>query len=184
MFTLSWTSLHGRGSTIQTRQIFTVVPKSWQGATTLPKVIRRLAWAMNALIVGKMPDVDFLGAPHPQAGRALASGWTIIPIFVGGDWEFYQNVCHLPGPQNVPNMCPWCLASPRQGDLCWTDTSTSAGWRTTLKKHEDHIAACEATGVPVSELFLIKSLFLEGFLSDVLHAMGEGIVPEILGNTM
>eukprot|EP00959_Pyramimonas_sp_CCMP1952_P080177 1676026-Pyramimonas_sp.AAC.1 len=103
---MSWSSLHGRGSAIQTRQIFAVVPKSWIGGSTLAVVFRRMAWAMNALIVGKMPQTDFLGQERSDAGRELASGWKFIPIFLAGDWEVYQNVRHFPGPMNVPNMCP------------------------------------------------------------------------------
>jgi hypothetical protein len=184
LFTVSWSSLHGRGATVLTRQVFAVVPKSWIGSATLDVVFRRFAWSMNALTDGVMPDTDFLGRRCIDAGRELASGWKVVPTFLAGDWEFYQNVCHFPGPQNVPEMCPWCRASPREGPLCWTTTSQTAKWRSTMKTHDSYLADCERTGTPVCDLFNCKTLCLEGCVSDVLHAMDEGLLPEILGNTM
>ena len=73
LFTISWNSVHGTGSTMETRYIYAVVKKSDLTDGTLEVYWERLAWAMNALADGKIPPMDWKGKKHPQpvveAGR-------------------------------------------------------------------------------------------------------------------
>ena len=94
MLTIAWSSLHGSGSTKETRNVYTTIPKSW--GIELREVFRRFAWAMNALVDGIMPKLDWLGKPADGAGRRLAEGWRLAPIFCVSDWEFYSTNCGFP----------------------------------------------------------------------------------------
>ena len=85
MLTVAWTSLHGKGTTKETRNIFTTIPKSW--GITFRDVVTRLAWAFNALIDGIYPSRDWRDKPVDagQAGRVLAGGWRLAPLFCVSD---------------------------------------------------------------------------------------------------
>lgn len=128
--------------------------------------------------------MTFWVTQNADAGRLLCNGWKFIIIFQGADWEYYQNICHFPGPQGVPRMCPWCFACPHEGDDCWTHVGPDANWRLRIQTHEMYLEWCHDNNVEPADIFLIESLYFEGCLSDVLHAMDEGLVPEIIGNTM
>ena len=94
MLTISWSSLHGRGTTKETKNVYATIPKSWN--VELRDVFKRFAWAMNALIDGTYPSLDWQGKPAADAGRQLADGWRLAPFFCVSDWEFYSNVCGFP----------------------------------------------------------------------------------------
>ena len=112
LFTISWNSLHGEGSTQETRQVFTVMKKSEMCGDALKLLWDRIAWAFNALSVGTMPAKDWQGKCCKEAGRPLAAGWKIAMIHIRGDWEFFSQVMGFPTAQSVPNCCWLCHASP------------------------------------------------------------------------
>jgi hypothetical protein len=183
LMTISWSSLHGRGTTKRTRHVFAVLPKSWCGSDTMDRLLSRLAYAMNALTVGVLPLLDWEGRHNAGAGRQLADGWRLAPIFTGADWEFYSSVCHFPTGQSVPEMCWICGASP-DGALGFCHVHRHAGWRATYKTHESYIADCAAKGVEPCALMQIYLLRLEGFLPDAMHGLDEGFTAEVAGNVM
>jgi hypothetical protein len=94
MLTISWSSLHGQGTTKETKNVFTTIPKSW--GVVLREVFWRFAWAVNALIAGIHPLLDWQDKPAVDAGRQLAGGWRLAPIFCVSDWEFYSTICGFP----------------------------------------------------------------------------------------
>ena len=110
--TISWSSVHGRGSTREARNVFACLPKSWTGTQTLDALLSRLVHAMNALVDGVLPMVGWDGLPNPDGGRQLASGWRLAPILAVADWDFLSSVCGFPTGQSVPEMCWICGASP------------------------------------------------------------------------
>ena len=68
-------------------------------------IFDRLALALNALLIGKMPDKDWKRKPCVDAGRTLADGWRLATVMLRGDWEFFSQVCGFPICQGVHNMC-------------------------------------------------------------------------------
>ena len=184
LFSISWNSILGKGSTEMTRQVFSVVKKSELGNGTLDCLWKRLAWAFNALIDGVLPKRDWAGNKLSEGGRRLANGWKLAPIHLRGDWEFFTQACGFPSSTSVPNMCWLCNASPHEGPLCWTDGASTAGWRPTLRSHEDYLAELEATGRQLPGLFAIKTLRLEGIMADVLHSMDLGVTSHVVANIM
>ena len=184
LFTISWNSIIGKGSTELTRQVFTVVRKSDLGDGTLDCLWRRLSWAFNALIDGVLPASDWAGVRLRDSGRVLAEGLRLAPVHLRGDWEFFSQACNLPTAQSVPNCCWMCQASPHPGRLCWTDGSRTAGWRGTLRSHEAYIQELHDKGEELPGLFAIKTLRLEGVMADVLHSMDLGLTGHVAGNIM
>jgi hypothetical protein len=73
-------------------------------------------------------------------------------------------------------MCWLCNASPTIGPLVWTDGLATAGWRATMRSHEQYVAKLLADGVALSAVFKIKTLRLEGVMGDVLHALDKGLL--------
>ena len=50
------------------------------------------------------------------------------------------------GKSSVPNMCWMCNASPTIGPLVWTNGLATAGWRATMRSHEQYVAKLLADG--------------------------------------
>jgi len=184
LFTISWSSMLGKGTTKDTRHVFTVIQKSDIGPNTLDVLFQRLAWSFNALAAGCMPQRDWKGLrTTDQPGRLLAQGWRPIAICLRGDWEFFVQVCGFPCCTAVPNMCWICMASP-DGELRWTRGDEGAPWRGTLKSHEVYLAMLRAMGVRVPGVFHIRSLRLEGVLGDSMHTIDMGVSAHLCGNVM
>lgn len=183
MMTISWSTLHGTGNTKETRYVYTSVPYSVLGPGALDKLLERLAWAFNALIVGRLPPTDFYNKPLQGAGRELAKGWKLAPILTVCDWEFFSTHCYFPTGTSVPEMCWGCRAS-TDGELCYLRMGRDAGWRRTMKDHASYIASRLAQGQKIATLFMILTMFLEGFLPDMMHSYDGGVVPECIGNLL
>ena len=147
-------------------------------------IFDRLALALNALLIGKMPDKDWKRNPCVDAGRTLADGWRLPTIMLRGDWEFFTQVCGVPTCQGVPNMCWLCHASPNLLELLWANGLANAKWRTTLRSHEQWLAELAAAGKPIPALFRILTLRLACVMCAVLHALDLGVTNHIIGNTM
>ena len=184
LFTISWSSLHASGSTRETKNVFTVLRKKDIGPGTLDAIFERLAWGLNACCDGVMPDQDWQGKPCPDRGRIIADGWRLVTVMLRGDWEFYVQACDFPTPQSVPNMCWLCKASPTHGPLVWTNGLPTAGWRGTLRSHEQWLAELAASRKRIPAVFKIKTLRLEGVMCDVLRDLDQGVSSHTVGNVM
>eukprot|EP00959_Pyramimonas_sp_CCMP1952_P041387 865491-Pyramimonas_sp.AAC.1 len=88
LLTISWTSLLGQGSTKETHQVFTTIKSSDITGRTQASLWTRFAWSMNALCDGRIPNLDWKGRPHPEAGRPIIGGYKAALIHLRGDWEF------------------------------------------------------------------------------------------------
>ena len=181
LHTIAWNSLHGLGDTLRTRLVFTSVVKSTCVPGTLATLHRYLAWAMNALEGGQWPALDWQGKRHPRSGEVLAAGWRGMCVQVRGDWEFYADVFRFPRWNNAENMCWVCRASSAIPALAWT--ARDGEWRDTYRTHESYLAELAAAGREPCELFLIRTLRLEGVMIDVLHTVDLGVTAHLLGNT-
>lgn len=182
MFTLAFNSLHARGPTCDTRNIITVFKKSDIQDGALDLILQRIAWAFNALADGVMPAEDYLGKPHPQAGRQLASGWNFLVVQLRGDWEFYSDILKFQRHSHA-NCCWICGAElDNRNGRAFTDASADCGWRCTLRTHESYILALARANESLPCLFLIKALRHEGVMVDVLHAVDQGVASHVTAN--
>ena len=75
LFTMSWNSIHGQGSTLSTRLVFTCIKKSMICEGTLESLWTYFAWAMNTIQSGVTPSEDLRGVRLKGAGQELAKGW-------------------------------------------------------------------------------------------------------------
>ena len=153
LLTISWSSLHGKGTTKEKKHVFATIPRSWE--VCVGAVMCRFAWAMNALIDGFLPKQDWQNKPMVGAGRRLAGGWRLAPIFCVSDWEFYSSYCGFPTGQSVPRMCWLDDASPLEGPLCFCNVSADAGWRSTYRSHEQYLEECVAKNKQPCDLMKI-----------------------------
>ena len=183
LFTVSWSTFHGSGSTKDTRQVFTVLKKAAMGKESLEVIWKRLAWSFNALAEGRIPLLNWEGKPCPDAGRLIGKGWKLAVIAIRGDWEFYTQACHFPTSTSVPNMCWQCNASPH-GHLCWGRGDCRAPWRATLRSHEQYLASLAAQGLQPPAIFEIKTVRIEGVMGDVMHTLDQGVTAHVVGNVM
>ena len=85
LFTFSWNSLLGQGTTIDKRFVYTVVKKSDVIADTLPALLKLFSWSVNALLTGISPELDEDGQPCPGGGKYLADGWRAALCQIRGD---------------------------------------------------------------------------------------------------
>jgi hypothetical protein len=183
LFTISWSSQTAVGPTIKTKLIFTVVRKSDMEDGTLEKLFDYLAWAMNALLENRYPARDWLGNPHPKAGQTInEDGYNLACNQLRGDWEFYTQVLNFPRWDSEPNMCFVCDASNSVLDLLWTNGSAGAGWRPTIRTHEQYVAMLALLGKLLPALFKIRALRLEGVMIDILHALDQGVSCHVVAN--
>lgn len=183
LFTISWSSMLGLGATKDTRHIFTVIQKNTMGPETLDVLFARFAWSFNALATGIMPRKDWKGNKLEDGGRVLANGWRLAMIGLRGDWEFFCQACKFPSSVSTPRMCWMCNASP-DGPLCWAKHDQDAPWRSTLQSHESYLARLAAEGHKKPNIFLVRTLRLEGVLADVMHTMCLGVAAHVCGNVM
>ena len=183
LFTISWNSLQGRGTTIETRFVFTAIRKSQMGVGTLVALWTYFAFAMNVLLSGVTPSTDWTGAKVPGGGKDLADGWRAACIEGRGDWEFYASALDLPRWDEVENCCWICKASLNLDRYPWTDFSPTATWRKTIRTHESWLRELAAAGEEPSTLFrLLTGFRLECIMVDTLHACDQGMSPHVLGN--
>ena len=66
--------------------------------------------------------------------------------------------------------------------LLWSNAALAAGWRATLRTHESYLEELRAAGRPLPGPFKVKTLFLEGILADVLHAVDQGLAAHLIAN--
>ena len=75
VYTFSWNSLVGSGTTMQKRFIATVIKKTDFAEGTMDFISRVLAWSFNSILTGKTPSVNWNGDPWEGGGATLAGGW-------------------------------------------------------------------------------------------------------------
>ena len=167
---LSWNSLLGSGSTLQTRFLFTLIQKSDVVPATMEAILRIFGEQMNELAVAHV--------------NHLIGSYSAVLSQVRGDWAFYCEVFHFPQWNSALRMCWLCEASSTIDDKLWCNCKDDAGWRDTRFTHESYLAYCAAHGLTVAILLVLCVGFrLECITIDSLHAVDIGFWCHIVGNT-
>ena len=185
LYTFSWNSLLGVGTTTQKRFVFTVVKKSDMVVGTLDAIFKVFAWSVNALLSGDTPSQDADGRRLDGGGRPLADGWRGALCQIRGDWAFYKEVFDFPQWSAAERMCFLCRASSKIRALAWTNCGPEAGWRSTRWSHETYIEFLRGAGLAIPVLlWLVIGFRLECVMVDVLHTVDQGIASHIVGNVL
>ena len=183
LFTFTWNSLLGEGTTMRKRFLITVIKKDQVSPKTLDAIFEIVAWSFNVLLTRLTPETDFQSRPMPNGGIYLAQKWRGALMHVRGDWEFYCSVFKFPYWNEALNMCWLCHASGTPGPNAFTSCGPDASWRTTRRTHESYLAELSVAGrrVPVL-LARIVGLRLSSIMIDVLHCVDQGVASHIVGN--
>ena len=187
LYTVTWNSLLGVGTTTSKRYIFTVVKKSdlLANGSTWAAIWKIFSWSMNALLTGKNPERDLLERSTGSGGSHIADGLPGALVQVRGDWAFYCEVFGFPKHNEAVNMCWMCRASTNDPQLRYTNATLSAGWRSTIRSHESFLAEHAANGTaPPTLLSLATGLRLEHIMIDVLHIVDQGVASHVIGNVL
>ena len=108
LYTFTWNSLLGSGTTIRKRFLFTVMKKSDMVPASIPRILHIFAWSMNQLLSGVFPTEDCDRNPLPGGGGSLADGYRGALCQVRGDWAFYKEIFGFPhGMKGV--TCVGCV---------------------------------------------------------------------------
>jgi hypothetical protein len=141
------------------------------------------AWAMNALLMGKYPELDWLGRPHCKAGQTIKTrGYKICTNQLRGDWEFYVQVMDFPRWDSEPCMCWICMASNSVDGMIYTNAKPCAGWRPTIRTHESYLNELLVAGRPIPKSYKVLGLRHEGVTIDILHAIDQGVSSHVCAN--
>lgn len=186
LFTLTWNSLLGQGTTRELRFVVTCVRKSdlLPDGSTLESIFHVLAWSLNALLAGTTPHFDPDGLPIDGGGEPLAGPWKGACVQVRGDWQFYCQAFHFPTWNTNERMCWLCRASNVNANLLWTDFNTNAAWRASVWSHDAYVADVLSRGEDLPNLFSIRGLRLECIVVDVLHCVDLGVASLVIGNVL
>lgn len=184
LYGLSWNSLVCRGSTIQTRFLFSVMRKSDMVADSLDSLLRIFSWSCNVLLSGQTPHLDWLRRPLEGGGVDLAGGWRAQLCQVRGDWQFYCQIFYFPQWNQADVMCPFCRASSTDRTRPWTDFSMGAAWRGMCFTHESYLEYLGRNGFARPLLFSIIGFRLECVMVDPLHTVDLGLAQHIVANVI
>ena len=84
LMVISWNSLLGAGPTKVKRFVFTFIRKADYCKASLDRIWELLAWSVNAMARGTMPELDWDGKPTMQQPSALAGPHTAVLTQVRG----------------------------------------------------------------------------------------------------
>ena len=182
LFTIAWNSLTGKGNTRLTRNIYTVVAKSDLDDGTLEALLEYLVWAMDALLLGRYPELDWRGRKYDKANQPIRCQFNAAMIQVRGDWEAYVQALGFQSAMEV-NCCWACEAEANTGPLNCYNSGLDAGWRPTCRTHASFCAEWIAAGLRIPILLQMLSLCFEGVTVDVLHCVDQGMAAHIIANT-
>ena len=188
LYVLSWNSLVGSGSTLQSKFLFSIVRKQDMVADTLDTLTKALSWSFNVLLSGQTPHATWQGHALDRGGEDLARGYRAALCQIRGDWEFDTSLFYF-RQWNTDEMCPFCLASATNAAHAWSDFSLGAWWRGTVwANHEDYAAYLHATGRALPVMFRpgcgVIGLRLSNVMVDVLHTIDQGVASHIIANTI
>ena len=182
LYGLSRNSLVCRGSTIQTRFIFSIIRKSDMVADSMDSLLRIFTWSCNVMLSGQTPHHDWMRRPLAGGGVDLAGGWRAQLCQVRGDWQFYCQCFYFPQWNGADIMCPFCRASATDRTRPWSDFSLGAAWRGMIFTHESYLAHLAHGGLPLPVLFGIIGFRLECVMVDPLHTVDLGLASHVVGN--
>ena len=124
----SWTSLVGKGGTLDMLFFIYAVFVHLQTKETQAAVWKVLVWAFTVLASGRWPTHDAWGTAYPpqskeglRAGSWFAGGYRAIIFALRGDLDYFAKSFGL-NHYGSARPCCRCPANNTEGDpLCWTD---------------------------------------------------------------
>ena len=176
---MSWSSLLGRGSTLDFNFTVLALPKHLAKKGTVQDTWRTcwriLAWSFHALWTGMWPSVDARGRAWPagsvdahRANTPLAGGWSATLWTIKGDLEWLWLGLGLEGYGTL-TPCPWCRCN--CSDVPWTDFRPSALWREQVWTED----AWSAAHPRCIALFNVPGVSILTVRGDLLHAKHLGV---------
>jgi hypothetical protein len=183
---IAWNSMVGRGTTVQTRFLFTVIAKSEMTDEALTELQKMLAWSFNVLLSGQTPETDWMHRDLVGGGEDLTPhGTRGVLTLARGDWEWMVQLFGFPRWDAAGDtMCPYCRAT-NSPVRPWSDFGLGAAWRGTLFTHETYMHHLTLMGNPIPILFALAIGFrIECATIDVLHCVDQGIGSHIVANIL
>ena len=185
LYTISFNSLLGVGTTIRKRFVMTTVRKNEMLPGTLDAIQKILCWSFNVLLSGREPDTSYLGVPSARAPTSLADDWCGCLCQVRGDWAFYAEILYVPKWNEAVSMCWLCRASNTLPALLWTDCRRGAGWRATMWTHESYTQHLRDNLKPMPVILqCVIGFRIECIMIDVMHAVDLGIAAHIVASVL
>ena len=185
VYTFSWNSLIGSGTTVQKRFVATLIKKSNMVPGTMQAITKILSWSFNVMLSGETPRLDWNESPVEGGGLPLAGGWRAALCQVRGDWQFYCELFGFPQWNSADNMCWLCRASSTNPALAWVRYAADAGWGKTRWDHESYMKYLRAAGFLIPALLAVAIGFrLDCIMIDVLHTVDQGVASHIIANVM
>ena len=189
---LSWGGLSRKGTTMDTRILFTVIKNSEMagGFATLHRCFEVLAWSFGQLAKGTRPASDELGMVYgpdhdPERARlagtplALAPDGNLLGAWceLRGDWEFLRdalNLTHHYGPGD--RICHLCSASRSEGPMWYGNFSRGALHRGTLVGPFPAGQRAWASNAPTSPLCRLPGFSVWRCMFDCMHTLDLGVL--------
>ncbi len=190
---VSWGGLCRKGSTLDTRLLFTVLKDSEQdheGHATLYKAFQVLAWSFKALVTGVYPAHDeqgqVFGPGHDPARAAMAGKPLALGNLCGawcelrGDWQFLREALNLKHHYGAREMCHLCAAQNSPGNLSYENFSAAGVLRTTLVGPRDHGWVQWEAKEPASPLLEIPGFSIWRCNFDLMHTLELGLLQRVI----
>lgn len=141
LWCLSWSSLLSpSGSPFDNRWLICALPTPWMENYAKKWVAHVVAWSLACISDCHWPHTDHLGEPWPpgsvrasRGGTELANGVRGCLVDCRGDWPHQSAFFDVPYHNCVPEMCWLCHATHEHGPMPFSDVSSSAAWRASMK---------------------------------------------------
>ena len=127
-------------------------------------------------------QAQWLGTDKARAvcGRKKeAFGCHALLLQVRREWAWYKTLFGFKGWASK-EICWRCKVD--CGDILWTDTSTTAAWRTSRYRTSELLPCHTEQGISVNPLFSLHGFSAEVICIDVLHSTGLGTTQDAAGN--
>lgn len=179
----SWSSMLGRGTTLQTNFLSWMM--YWKLRVDNPdmdcfaKLSKLFVWSLYWLFLGVWPKRDVGGAPinDSKSGTPLAGGYYCVLWGIKADLEHMAKCFGFPYPASA---APCGLCGADRTDTPWTDGRLEAKWRRTLLTNESH-AKAHPNRHP---LWTLPGVGVEMFTPDIMHTMHLGTYQYAFGSIL
>ena len=146
---LSSSSILARGSSWNTKLIFTLIPHELLVAgVTLRQLLTQMGKSMHQLcsMSGQCPHLDVHGQEFPKdsrrwqlRGHRICHEFTLARIGMKGDNEWVVQVTETKRHYSANRICRRCFASKTQEALLYADVSANPGWLYTMQSTQHYL---------------------------------------------
>ena len=186
----SWTSMIGRGSTLQSNFLIYTIWWKLVATTNASKNVwlnfsRTLKWSLYWMFIGVWPMRDEEGNAYAdgtleaeKAGTPLAGGYYATLWCIRGDLEHMHKVFGFPGPTSK-KPCGLCKCN--DSDVPWTDARPDhAAWRDTVWGGRAWLDANPGR----ADLFKLPGVTISNFVPDLMHTAHLGTYAYFFGGVL